>query len=329
MINLKLKKKICSLLSVVCVSAIMLSLSSCGSKDSETQSSDVSITEETTTEETTTEETTIPEPSFEACPNAVVPLVKHDVMEVAGTYFESYDYYIQNTGDTAITDIEIAIMQFDKDFLPMSKEYVTQSMSINIPAGKMSYEGFGNPKDSYVEQAEYCVSTPISVTYRDGTEWKAENLDLWVDDVYKNYTLDMWKDAINSLKENAEKAENNEYLGNVKNINVYASAKGADVNFHTPNNYDKTMINKFSVYIIFYNKSGEYLNIQGFSVTQDAAETLDADQGGYPLYAQVNADNFGSAKSVIGEILYMDGTTWTNPYLDEWQCYNSIDTYRH
>ena len=84
------------------------------------------------------------------------------------------------------------------------------------------------------------------------------------------------------------------------------------------------------IYIIFYNKSGEYLNLEGFAPDNDAVQKLNENPtSGYNLQSQVTADNFGSAKAVIGSILFKDGTRWDNPYFGAWQCYNSIDTYRH
>ena len=322
------KETVKKIISMFCAAAMMISLASCGSNANEDASAKETIktTEETTTEETTT----IPEPAYEECPDAMVRLVKQDVMELSGSYFESYDFYVQNTGEKAITGFTIAKMLFDEDFLPMSKEYTTDEIDGNIAPGKLFYMGFGDIKDNHVEKAAYCVATLISVTYRDGSEWKMENADEWADDVYKNYTLDMWRDNINILSEDAEKAEKNEYLESIYDISVFEGSNGAALNFHSPANYDPEKITKYSVYIIFYNKSGEYLNLQGFSVDNDAAKVLNEDPGsGYTLQSQVTVDNFGSARAVIGSILFKDGTQWENPYLGTWQCYNSIDTYLH
>ena len=121
------KGTIKKIISMFCAAAIMLSLASCGSNANEDASVQETIktTEETTTEittEVTTTEvtTTIPKPAYEECPDAMVRLVKQDVMEISGSYFENYDYYVQNTGEKAITGFTVAKMLFDEDFLPMS-----------------------------------------------------------------------------------------------------------------------------------------------------------------------------------------------------------------
>lgn len=328
------------ILSFLCLAAIITSLSACGKSDSEsnvTEESTVSefseITTVTTVPETTTAEetTTTPEPVFEPCPDVSVDYIRRQ--ELLSYY--GYEYCIRNDTDKVITDIELAIMPLDENFLPMLKEPITDRQenanilpSADIEPGEAKVLGMldtGEGEIKIQNGYQYYTAVVSYVKFRDGSEWKADNLQLWIDDVNMNYSKEDWFAERDKLKERAVKAESNEYLNNLTNIGATTwSGNDPRLLINTPDNLDITKVKSFSSIILLYDKKGKYVDYTIITVESKNASEINSGDRGWKL-SQIAPDDLGYTKNIIYSIDFTNGESWSNPYSTYWLKYNQLD----
>lgn len=321
------------IIALICSVSIVISLTACGDSNGNEDtigsvSDDITTTAaelKTTTEETTTE---APEPVFEACPYAELNFVnftREPVYTISG-----WTMFLKNNTDKPITNMKVAIMCFDENFLPTTEKPIEKEFSPNLMGNESNtYSDAQIGQDADFEtNGDYFVGVITYVKFRDGSDWTAENLDIWTDDVYKNFDLDDWLKIRETLKEDAKKAEKNEYLDNVTGIYIFDpdwdyKDKYA-ISWNHPDNLSADNIIEYNINVIYYDKNGKYLNYQSARVTEDY---FNDSVGHFGTYTEdgITPENVGYTKNIIYSITFKDGTVWLNPYSTAWKYYNSYD----
>lgn len=320
------------ILSFVCAAMMMGSFSACGKAESNvTEESNISEFSESTTvtsvPETTTEETTTtPEPVFEPCPDVSVDFIRKQQL----LSYYGYEYCIRNDSDKVITDIDVTIMPLDENFLPMLKEPITDHQenanilpSSDIEPGEEKVLGIldtGEGEIKIQNGYQYYTAVVSYVKFRDGSEWKADNLQLWIDDVNMNYSKKDWLAEKEKFKENAIKAESNEYLHNVTNVRATVSDGDNILVFKAPDNMDTSKISSFIALVTFYDKQGKYVDYRLYNDNNPFI-----DEPSFDFTVSMKPNELGYTKNIIYSIDFSNGESWSNPYSTYWLNYNQRD----
>lgn len=250
----------------------------------------------------------------------------------AYSYDNSAYIVVENTSDKAILDYKVAYITFDKNGFSTvtDRKYETgQVTGANLLPNQKNICSFSDYSGAYP------VAVVSNISYQNGEEWTAIGLDDWADSTTSNFTVDSYKQSINSLSEAAKMAENNEHL------KIVSSRKFHDNRFSNQDDFSFTLENISNQSIVSAQLKVLEYDDNGFAVTTapyDKYAKNDKSTGGTINLTVGSRGTFtdnlffvntcSKYKCIISSIEFADGTEWTNPYLYEWiivNCNNYIE----
>lgn len=252
-----------------------------------------------------------------------------DLEVIIGFTYDSHTYIVvENVGDKPILDFSVAYMSFDKN------GFLTTTDRDGYDLGK--YEAANlMPGDKtapswYGASGTYIVATVTTVKYSDGTEWAAQNLDIWAEEAKSGFSPDSYLESLGSLKETGALAETNEYvtLSNIAMKNRNQFSNDYDFDF-TLTNTGSQGIAKVVVFVLEFDENGFPVAVSPYDtyclnghVTGGSVNLAVGSTNTYTddLFIQGATKNL---KAVVEMIQFQDGSEWTNPYFYEWVISNN------
>lgn len=228
---------------------------------------------------------------------------------------------VENTSDRAILDYKVAYIQFDKNgFLVSDDKYEGGSVTAaNLLPGDKKFSPFYGVKGKYV------VATVVYIRYQGDEIWEANNIEAWADDTIKNFTIDGYKDSIAPLNDKAALAETNEYIEIVSTEKYHDNqfSNEDDLSF-TLKNISSDTIESATLCLLEYDENGlaiptsphntyvknDHVIGGTINLLSDATNTFVKN-----LFFEATCEKY---KCIIKDIVFSDGTEWTNPYVYEW-----------
>ncbi len=166
------------------------------------------------------------------------------------------------------------------------------------------------------------MATVIYIKYQGSEEWKADNVELWANDVINTFSVDSCEESMNELKEKADLAEQNEYLQIVSTRKYHANqfSNNDDFDFTLKNSSDNT-IETVTIHVLEYDENGLPFSTKPY----DRFAKNDRSVGGTVNLVSGSTNTYNSVlffepdcknyKYVVQKIIFTDGTEWQNPYI--------------
>ena len=245
---------------------------------------------------------------------------------LAYAYDRDAHIVVKNVSDKPILSFTVAFICFDKNGLPLDDNYTKGNCSaVNLMPGEKG-------KVSFYESSEaaYVSATVSKITYQGNEEWENNNVDVWYDNVIKNFTVDAYNDAVALFAGDAKKAETNEYVSIDSTDKVYRNQYSTkdDFDFTITNISDKDIAG-LNVLVLEYDENG-------YAVSTSPYNTYfknDNKTGGTVNLVSGATDSFTDDlffvaeckqyKCIVSYIEFTDGTSWENPYKYEWLFVNN------
>ncbi len=281
-------------------------------------------------------ETNAPEPTPAPTPTpepTKSPLFEpSEDLKVTVAFVYDGDTYIvvENTGDQAILNYTVAYINFDKNGFVATRDSdgyeAGRASTANIMPGEKYIAGW------YGADGVYAVATVTGIDYADGTTWEAPSMqvDYWVKETSKNFSVENQSAMIATLKETGVQAEQNEYASltdiSIKHGNQFSSEH--DFHFSIKNTSEQG-ITTLNVYVLEFDKNGFPVSVSPYDTycanghqTGGKVNLASGKSGSYSddLFLSSTTTQI---KVVISYIEFQDGSEWTNPYLYEWLIGNS------
>lgn len=269
------------------------------------------------------------EPDVSTVPEKVEFQPNQDLKVVMGFTYSNHTYIIfENVGETPILDFSVAYMGFDKNgFLTTTDRNGYESGKCEaanlMPGDKTAPSWYGS-------SGTYIVAAVKSVKYSDGTEWEAQNLNMWAEETKSGFSTDSYLESLQNLKETGALAETNEYvtLSNLTMKHRNQFSNDYDFDF-TLTNTGSQGVAKVAIFVLEFDENG-------FPVSVSPYDTycLNGHATGGSVNLAVGAtdtytDNLfisgttKNLKAVVEMIQFQDGSEWTNPYFYEWVISNN------
>lgn len=256
-----------------------------------------------------------------------------DLEVVATTVDDANGYFVvKNIGSQVIKDFTIAYVGYDVAGNVIDLGYNTTYETCDFTSANIMPDSvYGLDKYVYIgkRDVKFIDAMISSVTYKDGTTWGTEGLDAWAKDVSDEFSVEEYKNKVENMKSDAILAESNPY------IEITGTAKFDDNKFSNSDDFEISVINigdktvkKFSVIVLQYDGNGYAAGVNfGFVVSNADRATVDpanldaGQKGGWNWSLFFDAD-CKTYKTLIYDIEFKDGTTWTNEYALQWMLYN-------
>lgn len=272
----------------------------------------------------------------EPAEDAEQPYKPREDVSVQCTYVSGTDAFIIVKNDSADTliDYTVAYVAFDaagnavnhyNDKL-LREEKVTTA---NLLPGTCSSltDDIYIPSDSNIK---YIQATLTYAKFKGGEVWQATGVNAWAEETAKNFTIDAYKASVESMKQDAEKAQECPYLKVTKATKYHSNrySDSHDLEATVRNTGEKT-IKTFTLVLAEYDarnyptkyKSGSYFTPNSLRAICNPANIEPGDDGtvNWTLVFSGTCETFNY---IISEIEFDDGTTWQNPYAAPWLIYN-------
>ncbi len=228
---------------------------------------------------------------------------------------------VENTSDKVILDYKVAYIQFDKNgFSVSSNQYEGGSITAaNLLPGDKEISSF------YGVNGKYVVATIVYIRYQGDETWEANNIEAWADNTIKNFTVDGYKESINALKDKAVLAETNEYVEIVSTEKYHDNqfSNKDDLSF-TLKNISSNTIESATLCLLEYDENGLAIPTSPHNtyakndhVIGGTINLLSDTTNSFikSLFFEPTCEKY---KCIVKDIVFSDGTEWTNPYVYEW-----------
>lgn len=242
-----------------------------------------------------------------------------------------------NSGDKAVKNITLAVRAYDRNGLPMDNYHNDAYTefpynSINLIPG--AYSGFDENNTHVIKTKTdekdivYVEGAISAIEYTDGSVWESDALDAWLKQTDETFSVEGRKAEIAQMEEFANAAKETPY------ITLSTKVKKDDpwrIFEHDVRVKDsgESIIESFTIYNLLFDKNGYpvYVDYYGHEIAENCYinELSDinlkpGDFGTATVEGPIHFE-FDSAMSVVAEIEFKNGDTWTNPYLLHWQLY--------
>lgn len=252
-----------------------------------------------------------------------------DDLKIIASYVYSTDTYfiVENTGYKPILEYKIAYINFDSNGFVTTTDSKGYEIALDTTANLM-------PKSksqtySFGATGDYSVATVTYIKYSDGSEWNANNIDSWVKEQTKNFSVTDYKNSITALSDDAKLAEKNEYVSITDYSLVHDNSFSSDYDLHfSLNNTSSQGIIGIQVFVLEFDKNSFPVSVSPYDtycknghICSGTINLAAGENGSYsdPLFINGSTTQI---KIIPAEIKFQDETTWQNPYLYEWVLVN-------
>ena len=251
--------------------------------------------------------------------------IENEDLKVVTSFVYDNDTYVvvENVGEEPILNFSIAYLNFDKN------GFVTTTDSDGYESGKADAVNL-MPGEKYIggwygATGNYAKAAIKSVDYSDGTQWTVQAVNLWVDEVSGDFSVEDYKTEIENLAEIGTMAESNDYatLSNVYMYHGNQFSTNSDLYFTVTNTGDRG-ITQFNIFVLEFDENGFPVSVNPY----DTYCTNGHMTGGKINLASGQSKEYSDDLFISGEtanvkaaIAYMefqDGSEWNNPYIYEW-----------
>lgn len=287
-----------------------------------------------------TTESNLPEQTFPVIENTVTPaptptpeptldvtFEQNENLQVVVAFVYDNDTYVvvENTGEQAVLNYRVAYINFDKNGFVATRDSdgyeAGRASTANIIPGTKDIAGW------YGADGTYAVATVIGIDYADGTTWEAtgSQIDSWVKDTSKNFSINDQKTAISELKEIGTLAESNEWATLVDYKIKHGNRFSSDHDFHfTVKNTSEQGITRLNVFVLEFDENGFPVSVSPYDTycinghqTGGTVNLAPEESGSYSDSLFISPTTT-QIKVVVSFIEFQDGSEWKNPYIYEW-----------
>ena len=257
-------------------------------------------------------------------------------LKVVGATLDHNGYtvvVVENTGDKTVQDYEVAYIGYDSAGNPVKLDGSNwHEIGLIQTANIMPGETYGLNKTFYTGNSSisYVEAAVNKITYTDGSEWIAKNIESWVKAATEEFSVEEYKQSIEDMKALAVLAESNPYIQLEKSKkysdNRFSNQDDLDVYYKNIGSQDVRSIESI---IMQYDSNGYAVNVSPYSyVTINCRKTSFEDanvvaggtaSGNNSLFFESDCEDY---KILITELEFMDGTKWTNKNTFQWILYN-------
>lgn len=246
-------------------------------------------------------------------------------LRIVSAFNYNNDTYIvvENVGEQAILNYEVAYVSFDKNGLVATTDSngyeIGRANTVNLMPGKKTISSW------YGAEGNYTVATVIGVDYQDGSTWEATQIEDWVKAARSEFDVDTHKAELAALKKFDSSAEVNEYAALTEYYIKHGNQFSSDHDFHfSIKNTSNQGITRLNVFVLEFDENGFPVSVNPYDTYclngHSTGGTVNLAAGGSGSYSD---DLFISPtttqiKVVISYIEFQDGTDWQNPYIYEW-----------
>ncbi len=272
-------------------------------------------------------------------------------------YGKHFFAFVKNCSKDTIVDYSVAYIGFDRngnvtDANNGGEEYGTRKITMaNILPGCVhglsegETEGILVGSDTAVGEVNavrYVKSAISYIKFKSGKEWEMGNLDAWVKDTIKDFSVEDQKNYVQTLKADAEKAMDNPYLvfksaRTTRSENRYNNPEREALDLTTTFvNISDKVINSFAIIVLGYESGNKGITLTlsnrnvGWNrryITKNS-HRIESDfqvrpQEEFSQTAKSALASYCTDYLIIVECIeFEDGTVWNNDYALQFMMYN-------
>ena len=257
-----------------------------------------------------------------------------DLEVLIESYNGSYGYIqVKNTGEEVIKDFTATFVGFDSsgNILKLGYDNCNYTSCNYETANILPGETYGLDRDFYIgnNNVKYIETIISSITYKDGSTWTTEGLDMWEKDMENNFSVENYKNEIEQMKGDALKAKENPYVKIVSeqkyNDNQFSSKEDLVLKIE---NIGEKPIRKIEFVVAAYDNNGYSSNFNfGYILPNMQRCYYDSNilspgartELTWTLFFEPNMKRFNTE---VFSVEFQDGTKWNNEYIGKWMIYN-------